>query len=69
MSGHQNDDQRKPFVGRVTAQSDGTLSVTPVAEVLGHQQRRAELISAATAFKDNPTPETQQALIRAALAL
>lgn len=70
MSGPPNDaSQNKPFMGRVTRQSDGTIAVTPVSEVLGQQQRRAELLQAAQAFKDNPNELTEQALLKAALAI
>jgi len=75
VSGPQNDDNpqvHQLVVGRIETQSDGTrvmVSLNQKEAVLGHQQRVSELIAAAQAFKDNPLPETERALIRAALAL
>lgn len=71
MSGHRNDEppSGQMLIGRVSAQSDGTKVITPFQPMLDHQRRVAELVTAAQAFKDNPTPERQQALIKAALAL
>jgi hypothetical protein len=72
VSGPPNDEPSQPFMGRLTVQSDGTKVVTTLShkqQVVGHQQRVAELVRAAEDFNHNPTPETQQALIKAALAL
>jgi hypothetical protein len=60
------------LMGRVTVASDGTKSITPLThseQVFSYQKKVSALIDTAIAFKDNPTPETQNALIKAALAL
>jgi hypothetical protein len=59
-------------MGRVTVASDGTKSIVPLThseEVFSYQKKVSVLIAAALAFKENPIPETQNALMGAALAL
>lgn len=70
MSGPPND--AKPFIGRVTVQSDGTKTITALPQrelILGRQKRITDLIAAAETYALTPTAEALVALSKAATEL